>query len=80
MYIKKYCCLCHSKKSDAKECIHLNKYFSCSVKSIYQNSLRQANQLTFEGGEKLCNTVFGTLGTVRSVCPPFLPPFLYSAS
>ena len=60
--------------------IHLNKYFSWFVKWIYQNSVRQANQLTFEGGEKLCNTVFGTLGTVRSVCLPFLPPFLYSAS
>ena len=60
--------------------IHLNKYLSCSVKWIYQNSLCQANQLTFEGGEKLCNTVSGTLGTAHSVCLPFLPPFPYSAS
>lgn len=55
-------------------------YFSCSMKWIYQNSLCQANQLTFEGGEKPCNTVYGTPGTAHFACPPFLPPFLYSAS
>lgn len=63
-----------------KEWCDLNKSFSCSMKWTYQNSLCQANQLTFEGGEKLCSTVYGTLGIVRSVCRPFLLPFLYSAS
>lgn len=44
------------------------------------STLREANQLTCEGEEKPCNTACGTPGTAHFGCPPFLPPFLYSAS
>lgn len=67
-------------KCDSKECIHVNYSIFLLYEINLQNSLYQANELTFEGGEKPCNTVYGTPGTAHSVCLPFLLPFLYSAS
>ena len=80
MYNKTYRCLGHSKRVMLKMVYIWTTLFVCSMKWISRNSQCQANQLTFEGGEKLCNTVYGTPGTAHSVCLPFLLPFLYSAS
>lgn len=57
------------------------KYATCYIIiAPAQITKKKDYQLTVEGGEKLCNTVFGILGTAHSGYPPFLPPFLYLAS
>lgn len=62
--------LCLSEKGRAvNTCFH-----------THPSVLRHTKVLTFAGGERPCNTAFGTLDTAHSACRPFLPPSLYSAS